>query len=143
MFENKVTNLAKKTQGTLIIKEYPTASAHSGHFKSLLNELALKKSFRPDIIFIDYLNIYVLPRAIAETALSIHILISSLLLKNLEVHPLKQTSLSYLPRRPLVLVLVDSDVDLTDTSESFGLPATADLMFALISSEDLRGWDKW
>ena len=57
MYENKVTNLAKKTQGTLIIKEYPTASAHSGHFKSLLNDLALKKSFRPDIIFIDYLNI--------------------------------------------------------------------------------------
>jgi len=57
MFENKVTNLAKKTQGSLIIKEYPTASAHSGHFKALLNELALKKSFRPDIIFIDYLNI--------------------------------------------------------------------------------------
>ena len=57
MFESKVNNLAKKTQGTLIIKEYPTASAHSGHFKSLLNELALKKSFTPDIIFIDYLNI--------------------------------------------------------------------------------------
>jgi sRNA-binding protein len=57
MFENKVTNLAKKTQGTLIIKEYPTASAHSGHFKALLNELSLKKSFNPDIIFIDYLNI--------------------------------------------------------------------------------------
>ena len=57
MFENKVTNLGKKTQGTLIIKEYPTASAHSGHFRALLNELALKKSFRPDIIFIDYLNI--------------------------------------------------------------------------------------
>ena len=57
MFENKVSNLAKKTQGSLIIKEYPTASAHSGHFKALLNELALKKSFRPDIIFIDYLNI--------------------------------------------------------------------------------------
>ena len=57
MFENKVTKLAEKTQGTLIIKEYPTASAHSGHFKSLINELALKKSFRPDIIFIDYLNI--------------------------------------------------------------------------------------
>jgi hypothetical protein len=56
-FEKKVTNLAQKTQGTLIIKEYPTATAHSGHFKSLLNELALKKSFRPDIIFIDYLNI--------------------------------------------------------------------------------------
>ena len=57
MFESKVTNLAQKTQGTLIIKEYPTASAHSGHFRALLNELALKKSFRPDIIFIDYLNI--------------------------------------------------------------------------------------
>ena len=57
MFENKVNNITKKTQGTLIIKEYPTASAHSGHFKSLLNELALKKSFKPDIIFIDYLNI--------------------------------------------------------------------------------------
>ena len=56
-FENKVVNLSKKTQGSLIIKEYPTASAHSGHFKALLNELALKKSFRPDIIFIDYLNI--------------------------------------------------------------------------------------
>ena len=57
MFEGKVTNLAQKTQGTLIIKEYPTASAHSGHFRALLNELALKKSFKPDIIFIDYLNI--------------------------------------------------------------------------------------
>ena len=57
MFETKVNNIAQKTQGTLIIKEYPTASAHAGHFRSLLNELALKKSFRPDIIFIDYLNI--------------------------------------------------------------------------------------
>ena len=57
MFGDKVTSLTKKTQGSLIIKEYPTASAHSGHFKALLNELALKKSFRPDIIFIDYLNI--------------------------------------------------------------------------------------
>ena len=57
MFESKVNNITKKTQGTLIIKEYPTAAAHSGHFKSLLNELALKKSFVPDIIFIDYLNI--------------------------------------------------------------------------------------
>ena len=57
MFETKVSNISQKTQGSLIIKEYPTASAHSGHFKALLNELALKKSFRPDIIFIDYLNI--------------------------------------------------------------------------------------
>ena len=57
MFEDKVTKLAQKTQGQLIIKEYPTASAHAGHFRALLNELALKKSFRPDIVFIDYLNI--------------------------------------------------------------------------------------
>ena len=57
MFESKITNLTQKTQGTLIVKEYPTASAHSGHFKALLQELALKKSFKPDIIFIDYLNI--------------------------------------------------------------------------------------
>ena len=89
MFENKVTNLSKKTQGTLIIKEYPTASAHSGHFKALLNELALKKSFRPDIIFIDYLK-YVLPADIAKVVLSIHIHILSLLqrkLRGLAVDP--------------------------------------------------------
>ena len=136
-FENKVVNLSKKTQGSLIIKEYPTASAHSGHFKALLNELALKKSFRPDIIFIDYLNIcassryksgvsvnsYSYNRAIAEEARG---LVSS------------YRSLSYLPPRPLVLVIVNSDVDITDTSESFGLPATADLMFALISTEELE-----
>ena len=79
-FENKVTTLSQKTQGTLIIKEYPTASAHSGHFKALLNEAALKKSFRPDIIFIDYL-IYVLPADIGRTALSIHILILRVLQK--------------------------------------------------------------
>ena len=84
MFDRKVTNLSKKTQGTLIIKEYPTASAHSGHFKSLLNELALKKSFRPDIIFIDYLNICASSRYIGEIAMSIHIRILSLLQKNLE-----------------------------------------------------------
>ena len=70
MFENKVTNLAKKTQGTLIIKEYPTASAHSGHFKSLLNELALKKSFRPDIIFALITLIYVLPLGIGNLSVN-------------------------------------------------------------------------
>ena len=84
MFENKVTNLAKKTQGTLIIKEYPTASAHSGHFKALLNELALKKSFRPDIIFIDYLNICASSRYKSGHVLSIHIHILSLLQRFLE-----------------------------------------------------------
>ena len=105
MFEDKVTKLANRTQGSLIIKEYPTASAHAGHFRSLLNELALKKSFRPDIIFVDYLNI-VLPKGIAQVAMSIHIQLLRLLQKNLEDWLAKQTSLSFLPRRPLVLVMV-------------------------------------
>ena len=84
MFENKVTNLAKKTQGTLIIKEYPTASAHSGHFKSLLNELALKKSFRPDIIFIDYLNICASSRYKSGMSVNSYKLILRLLQRILE-----------------------------------------------------------
>jgi len=137
MFENKVTNLAKKTQGTLIIKEYPTASAHSGHFKSLLNELALKKSFRPDIIFIDYLNIcassryrgnsninsYTFVKAIAEELRGLAVEF------NVPIVSATQTTRSGYG---------SSDVELTDTSESFGLPATADLMFALISTEELE-----
>jgi len=138
MFESKVTNLAKKTQGTLIIKEYPTASAHSGHFKSLLNELALKKSFRPDIIFIDYLNIcassryrgnsninsYTFVKAIAEELRGLAVEF------NVPIVSATQTTRSGYG---------SSDVELTDTSESFGLPATADLMFALISTEELEG----
>lgn len=138
MFENKVTNLAKKTQGTLIIKEYPTASAHAGHFKSLLNELALKKSFRPDIIFIDYLNIcsssrykgnsninsYTFVKAIAEELRGLAVEF------NVPIVSATQTTRSGYG---------SSDVELTDTSESFGLPATADLMFALISTEELEG----
>ena len=138
MFENKVTNLAKKTQGTLIIKEYPTASAHAGHFKSLLNELSLKKSFRPDIIFIDYLNIcassrykgnsninsYTFVKAIAEELRGLAVEF------NVPIVSATQTTRSGYG---------SSDVELTDTSESFGLPATADLMFALISTEDLEG----
>ena len=138
MFENKVTNLAKKTQGTLIIKEYPTASAHAGHFKALLNELALKKSFRPDIIFIDYLNIcsssryrgnaninsYTFVKAIAEELRGLAVEF------NVPICSATQTTRSGFG---------SSDVELTDTSESFGLPATADLMFALISTEELEG----
>jgi replicative DNA helicase len=138
MFENKVTNLAKKTQGTLIIKEYPTASAHAGHFKALLNELALKKSFRPDIIFIDYLNIcsssryrgnaninsYTFVKAIAEELRGLAVEF------NVPIVSATQTTRSGYG---------NSDVELTDTSESFGLPATADLMFALISTEELEG----
>ena len=138
MFENKINSLAKKTQGTLIIKEYPTASAHSGHFKSLLNELALKKSFRPDIIFIDYLNICASSRFKGGSNINSYTLVKSIAEElrglavefNVPIMSATQTTRSGFG---------SSDVELTDTSESFGLPATADLMFALISTEDLEG----
>ena len=138
MFESKVNNLAKKTQGTLIIKEYPTASAHSGHFKALLNELALKKSFRPDIIFVDYLNICASSRYRANSNVNSYSYIKAIAEElrglaveaNLPIVSATQTTRSG---------FASSDVDLTDTSESFGLPATADLMFALISTEELEG----
>ena len=136
-FETKVNNLAQKTQGTLIIKEYPTASAHSGHFKSLLNELALKKSFRPDIIFIDYLNICASSRYRAGSNVNSYTVIKSIAEElrglaceaNVPIVSATQTTRSGYG---------SSDVELTDTSESFGLPATADLMFALISTEELE-----
>jgi len=137
MFETKVTNLAKKTQGTLIIKEYPTASAHSGHFKSLLQELALKKSFRPDIIFIDYLNICASSRYRGNSNVNSYSYIKAIAEElrglaveaNVPIFSATQTTRSGYG---------SSDVELTDTSESFGLPATADLMFALISTEELE-----
>ena len=138
MFDTKVTNLSKKTQGSLIIKEYPTASAHSGHFKSLLQELALKKSFRPDIIFIDYLNICASSRYRQNASVNSYSFIKAIAEElrglaveaNLPIVSATQTTRSG---------FASSDVDLTDTSESFGLPATADLMFALISTEELEG----
>jgi replicative DNA helicase len=137
MFESKVTNLAQKTQGTLIIKEYPTASAHSGHFRALLNELALKKSFRPDIIFIDYLNICASSRYRAGSNVNSYTTIKSIAEElrglaceaNVPIVSATQTTRSGYG---------SSDVELTDTSESFGLPATADLMFALISTDELE-----
>ena len=137
MFDRKVTNLSKKTQGTLIIKEYPTASAHSGHFKALLNELALKKSFRPDIIFIDYLNICASSRYRGNSNVNSYSYIKSIAEElrglaveaNVPIVSATQTTRSG---------YASSDVDLTDTSESFGLPATADLMFALISTDELQ-----
>ena len=138
IFEGKVTNLAKKTQGSLIIKEYPTASAHSGHFKALLNELALKKAFKPDIIFIDYLNICASSRYRAGSNVNSYSYIKAIAEElrglaveaNVPIVSATQTTRSGYG---------SSDVDLTDTSESFGLPATADLMFALISTEELEG----
>ena len=137
-FEKKVTGIAKKTQGTLVIKEYPTASAHSGHFKALLNELALKKSFRPDIIFIDYLNICSSSRFKSGSNINSYTLVKSIAEElrglavefNVPIMSATQTTRSGFG---------SSDPELTDTSESFGLPATADLMFALISTEELEG----
>ena len=140
IFEKKIKSLANKTQGKLIIKEYPTASAHVGHFKSLINDLALKRSIRPDIIFVDYLNIcasqrykgsivnsYTYVKAIAEE------------LRGLACeHDVPIVSATQTTRAGYG----SSDVDLTDTSESFGLPATADLMFALISTEELEGMNQ-
>jgi replicative DNA helicase len=138
MFENKVTGIAKKTQGSLIIKEYPTASAHSGHFKALLNELALKKSFRPDIIFIDYLNICASSRYKSNLSVNSYSYIKAI------AEELRGLAVEFCV--PIVSATQttrsgygNSDVELTDTSESFGLPATADLMFALISTEELEG----
>ena len=136
-YSSKLLELTKKTQGKLIIKEYPTASAHVGHFKALLNELSMKKGFSPDIIFVDYLNIcasarykgtivnsYTYVKAIAEE------------LRGLAVEfDLPIVSATQTTRAGYG----SSDVELTDTSESFGLPATADLMLALISTEDLEG----
>mgnify|MGYP003313520964 FL=1 len=138
MFEEKVTKLSQKTQGSLIIKEYPTASAHSGHFRSLLNELALKKSFRPDIIFIDYLNICASERYRAGSNVNSYTVVKAIAEElrglaveaNVPIVSATQTTRSGYG---------SSDVDITDTSESFGLPATADLMFALISTDDLEG----
>jgi len=138
MFENKITSLAKKTQGSLIIKEYPTASAHSGHFKALLNELALKKSFKPDIIFVDYLNICASSRFKGGSNINSYTLVKSIAEElrglavefNVPIMSATQTTRSGFG---------SSDVELTDTSESWGLPATADLMFALISTEELEG----
>jgi replicative DNA helicase len=137
-FENKVNGIAKKTRGSLVIKEYPTASAHSGHFKALLNELALKKSFRPDIIFIDYLNICSSSRFKGGSNINSYTLVKSIAEElrglavefNVPIMSATQTTRSGFG---------SSDPELTDTSESFGLPATADLMFALISTEELEG----
>ena len=137
LYDNKVKKLENKTNGQLIIKEYPTASAHSGHFKSLLNELALKKSFRPNVIFIDYLNIcassrfrggnissYFYIKAIAEELRGLAVEF------DVPIFSATQTTRTG---------CVSTDIGLEDTSESFGLPATADFMFALMSNEELEG----
>ena len=137
MFENYLNKIQKKTNGKLIIKEYPTASAHVGNFRSLIKELALKRSFRPDIIFVDYLNICASSRFRGNANVGSYFYIKAIAEElrglavetNVPIVSATQTTRSG---------FVSSDIGLEDTSESFGLPATADLMFALISTEELE-----
>ena len=137
MYQDKIEKVKKRADGTLIIKEYPTASAHTNHFRQLIQELAIKKSFKPDIIFVDYLNIcassrfrggsninsYTIIKAIAEELRGLAVE------NNLPIVTATQTTRSG---------FVSTDIGLEDTSESFGLPATADFMFALISTDELE-----
>ena len=135
-FTNKIQKLVKKTQGKLIIKEYPNSSAHAGHFRALLEELKNKKKFKPDVIIVDYLNIcassrikfgngssYTIVKAIAEELRA--------LAQEYDVPILSATQVNRDGMN-------SSDIDLTNTSESIGLPQTVDLMFALISTEELE-----
>ena len=138
MYDKKIAKLRERTTGKLIVKEYPTASAHAGHFRHLVNELKIKKGFVPDIIYIDYLNIcassrmkgvggsvntYSYIKSIAEELRGLAVE------KDVPIFSATQTTRSG---------YTNSDVGLEDTSESFGLPATADLMFAIISTEELE-----
>jgi len=136
MFDDKIAKIIKSTSGKLIVKEYPTASAHSAHFRGLIKELAIKKSFKPDIIFIDYLNICASSRFKGQSNVNSYMYVKAIAEElrglavetNVPIMSATQTTRSG---------FVSSDVGLEDTSESFGLPATADLMFALISNEEL------
>ena len=137
MFENYLTRINKKTNGKLIVKEYPTASAHVGNFRSLIKELALKRSFKPDIIFIDYLNICASSRFRGNANVGSYFYIKAIAeeLRGLAV----ETNVPIMSATQTTRGgFVSSDIGLEDTSESFGLPATADLMFALISTEELE-----
>ena len=136
-FTKKIDKLAAKTSGKLIIKEYPTASAHCGHFRALLQELKLKKSFEPDIIFVDYLNICASSRYRSAVNVNSYSYVKAIAeeLRGLAV----ETSVPIVSATQTTRSgFTSSDPNLTDTSESFGLPATADLMFALVSTEDME-----
>ena len=136
LYDNKMEKIRQKTGGKLIVKEYPTASAHAGHFRALFNELSLKKSFKPDVVFIDYLNIcassrfkggnigsYFYIKAIAEELRGLAVEF------NVPLFSATQTTRTG---------FMSTDIGLEDTAESFGLPATADFMFAIISNDDLE-----
>ncbi len=137
MFDDKIQKIVKKTSGKLIVKEYPTASANSNHFRGLIKELAIKKSFKPDIIFIDYLNICASSRFKGNANIGSYFYIKAIAeeLRGLAVE-------THVPIMSATQTTrsgyISSDIGLEDTSESFGLPATADLMFALISTEELE-----
>ena len=136
MYDNKIAQIIKSTSGTLIVKEYPTASAHTAHFRGLLKELAIKKSFRPDILFVDYLNICSSSRFKGQVNVNSYMYIKAIAeeLRGLAV----ETNIPIMSATQTNRAgFVSSDIGLEDTSESFGLPATADLMFALISNEEL------
>ena len=137
IFESRIEKLKKKTQGKLIVKEYPTASAHAGHFRALLEELKLKREFIPDIVFIDYLNICSSQRMKAGANVNSYTFVKAI------AEELRGLAVEY--NVPIVSAtqttrsgFANSDPGLEDTSESFGLPATADFMFALVSSEELE-----
>ena len=137
MYESKFEKVKKKTQGQLIVKEYPTASAHCGHFRALFNELMLKKDFKPDIVFVDYINICASSRFRAGANVNSYTYIKAIAEEmrglavefNLPIMSATQTTRTG---------FVSTDIGLEDTSESFGLPATADFMFALIQTEELE-----
>ena len=137
IYENRIEKLIKKTAGKLIVKEYPTAAAHAGHFKALLEELKLKRNFKPDIIIIDYLNICASSRMKHGAGVNSYTYVKSI------AEELRGLGVEY--NVPVLSATQttrggydNTDVDLTDTSESFGLPATVDFMFALISTEELE-----
>ena len=140
-FGKKVDKLKNKTKGKLIVKEYPTASAHVGHFRHLLQELEIKKDFKPDVIFVDYLNICASHRIKPGAGANSYTLVKSIAeeLRGLAVEfDVPIMSATQTTRSGFG----STDIELTDTSESFGLPATADLMFALITSDELEELDQ-
>ena len=141
MYDKKVKSIRDKTTGKLIVKEYPTASAHTGHFRHLLQELNLKKDFIPDIIYLDYLNICASSRMRASSSVNSYTMVKSI------AEELRGLAVEF--KLPIVTAtqtnrqgFTSTDVGLEDTSESFGLPATADLMVALISTEELEELDQ-
>ena len=140
-YDKKIQRIKNKTKGKLIVKEYPTAAAHVGHFRHLLQELNIKKDFRPDIIFIDYLNICASHRIRPGSGANSYTLVKSIAeeLRGLAVeYDVPMVSATQTTRSGYG----STDIGLEDTSESFGLPATADLMFALITSDELEDLDQ-